>query len=106
MGKEDTLVISDTDGIPSYKLKAPMEVKPKNNVLKSRDDLKLLIEKLQVNGQDSAIISNGQYVHQSDVTKKHLEMDAAVGMYVVALIAGVSAAVTVGLIALGIGWYT
>lgn len=104
--EEDKSAFSNNDDIPSSKLKAPMEVKPKYNVLKSREDLKSLIEKLQISGQDSAIINNGQFIHQNDVTKKHLEMDAAVGMYVVALIAGVSAAVTVGLIALGIGWYT
>ncbi|KAG4074101.1 hypothetical protein HA402_014306 [Bradysia odoriphaga] len=106
---------STDDKVPSYKMKAPMEVKPKtNNNLSSksmdvftRNDLKLLYEELQKNGQEDVIINsglNGRF--RSDVIKKHMEMDSATGMYVVALIAGVSAAVTVGLIALGIGWYT
>lgn len=100
------------DGVPSYKLKAPMEVKPKNNVsAKIREDLKSMLNQLHRNGQDGAIVNSAGsvgYVQRSagDVIKKHMEMDAAMGMYVVALIAGVSAAVTVGLIALGIGWYT
>lgn len=97
-----------------------MEVKPKtnNNLLSSkstdvltRTDIQLLMEQLRKNGQEDVIINgintngiNNRF--RSDVIKKHMEMDAAMGMYVVALIAGVSAAVTVGLIALGIGWYT
>lgn len=99
-------VVNGVDGVPSYKLKAPMEVKPKNNVSKTRDDLRSLVEKLQQNGQDNAILNSAQYPQRSEVIKKHIEIDAAFGMYVVALIAGVSAAFTVGLIALGIGWYT
>lgn len=83
-----------------------MEVKPKNNVSKTRDDLRSLVEKLQQNGQDNAILNTAQYPQRNEVIKKHIEIDAAFGMYVVALIAGVSAAFTVGLIALGIGWYT
>lgn len=106
------------DHVPSYKMKAPMEVKPKTNnrLLSSkstdvltRTDLKLLVDQLKKNGQESVIINNGmdsRVFRRNDVIKKHLEMEAAVGMYAVALIAGVSAAVTVGLVALGIGWYT
>lgn len=99
-------MVNGVDGVPSYKLKAPMEVKPKNNVSKTRDDLRSLVEKLQQTGQDNAILNSAQYPQRSEVIKKHIEIDAAFGMYVVALIAGVSAAFTVGLIALGIGWYT
>lgn len=117
LAKEDETPSQDSDGVPSYKLKAPMEVRPKILTDKSkstdvmtREDLKSLVEKLERNGQEGVIINNGQYlknrVEQDMITKTQLEMDAAMGMYVVALIAGVSAAVTVGLIALGIGWYT
>lgn len=92
---------STDDNVSSYKMKAPMEVKPKtNNNLSSksmdvfmRNDLKLLYEELQKNGQEDVIINsglNGRF--RSDVIKKHMEMDSAMGMYVVALIAGVSAA--------------
>lgn len=118
LAKEDETPSQDIDGVPSYKLKAPMEVRPKilsdkskSTDVMTREDLKSLVEKLQRNGQEGAIINNnGEYlknrVEQDMITKTQLEMDAAMGMYVVALIAGVSAAVTVGLIALGIGWYT
>lgn len=109
----ETPVRLSSDGIPSYKLRAPMDVKPKINpfdengyeMSKSKDvvyredlnnlDLK---KKMQENTMNNA--------YQSDVLKKHMELDAAMGMYVIALIAGVSAAVTVGLLAIGIGWYT
>lgn len=40
------------------------------------------------------------------VIQRPVEMDGAVAMYIVALIGGISAAVTVGLISVGIGWYT
>lgn len=79
-----------------------MEVKPKTNTnllssksmdVLTRNDLKLLVEQLEKNGQEDVIINtgiNGRF--RSDVIKKHMEMDSAMGMYVVALIAGVSAA--------------
>ncbi|XP_058820542.1 uncharacterized protein LOC131682803 [Topomyia yanbarensis] len=40
------------------------------------------------------------------VVQRPVEMDGAMAMYIVALIGGISAAVTVGLISVGIGWYT
>ncbi|XP_062545124.1 uncharacterized protein LOC134211838 isoform X2 [Armigeres subalbatus] len=40
------------------------------------------------------------------VIQRPVDMDGAVAMYIVALIGGISAAVTVGLISVGIGWYT
>lgn len=67
----------------SIKIKSPMEVRPKEN----------------------AIINNGQYLQRSEVIKKHMDLNT-VDMYVVAIIAGVSATLTVGLIAIGIAWYT
>lgn len=109
----ETPVRLSSDGIPSYKLRAPMDVKPKTipydengyELSKSKDvvyreDLNNLEmkKKLQENVMTNA--------YQNDVLKKHMELDAAMGMYVIALIAGVSAAVTVGLLAIGIGWYT
>ena len=98
------------DGIPTNKLKAPMEVKPmstKSRDVNMRDDLKTLYDDLHAKGHEGVIV-NREHLQfpKNDVVKKHIEMDAAVGMYVVALIAGISAAVTVGLIAIGIGWYT
>lgn len=40
------------------------------------------------------------------VVQRPVEMDEAITMYIVALIGGISAAVTVGLISIMIGWYT
>lgn len=104
----DSEVISNVD-MPSYKLKPPMEVNPSNvltqpkNVF-TREDILKLMETLQRNGDEEAIVNF--YPH--DVLKKHVDIDmnTAMGMYVIALIAGISAAVTVGLLAIGIGWYT
>lgn len=44
--------------------------------------------------------------HVSAVVQKPVEMDGAITMYIVALIGGIGAAVTVGLISIIIGWYT
>lgn len=114
-----------SDGIPSYKLKAPMNVNPKivpydemlNNendnsyeVSKSkdvltRDDLKKLVENLERNGNGKAIVNLLQPTTQlqNEVDKKPVDLNSA---WVIAVIAGVSAAFTVGLLAIGIGWYT
>ncbi|XP_065094606.1 uncharacterized protein LOC135715125, partial [Ochlerotatus camptorhynchus] len=45
-------------------------------------------------------------VSVSGVIQRPVEMGGAITMYIVALIGGISAAVTVGLISIGIGWYT
>lgn len=88
------------------KLKAPMNVNPKlgdypgsslsRDVL-SRHDLSGMLEKLQNR-------HNG--IAHKDVIQKPIEQHGAMGMYIVALVAGISAAVTVGLIGLGIAWFT
>lgn len=115
-----------SDGIPSYKLKAPMNINPKiipyDEILNSendhsyemskstdvltRDDLKKLVENLERNGQGKTIVNllqptNSQLLN--DVDKKPVDLNSA---WVIAVIAGVSAAFTVGLLAIGIGWYT
>lgn len=110
-----------SDGIPSYKVKAPMNVNPKiipydvalnteiddsyemsksEDVL-TREDLKKLFENLERGGQGKAIVNALQ--PQNDVAKKPVDLNSA---WVIAVIAGVSAAFTVGLLAIGIGWYT
>lgn len=72
-----------------------------------RDDLKSLVQRLHENGQENVVINGSPYgLPSSDVFKKQIEINATMGMYMVALIAGVSAAITVGLIGFGIGWYT
>lgn len=115
---DDETIRSPVDGIPTYNVKAPMEINPKITVaddglseLKpaskskdviTRDDLKKLMESLHKSNQEEAIVNA---IH-GDVLKKRVDANPAVGMYVIALIAGISAAVTVGLLAIGIGWYT
>lgn len=86
-----------------------MEVNPVHIVTQAknvftREDILKLMEALQSDGNEEAIVN----VDPHDVLKKHVDLDinTAMGMYVIALIAGVSAAVTVGLLAIGIGWYT
>lgn len=114
-----------SDGIPSYKVKAPMNINPnvipyeeqlKNDNdnsyersqsidITSRDDLQRLLEHLDQMGQGHAIVNNlNPLPHsQNDVDKKRVDLNSA---WVIAVIAGVSAAFTVGLLAIGIGWYT
>ncbi|XP_036331607.1 uncharacterized protein LOC118743177 [Rhagoletis pomonella] len=73
-----------------------------------------LIDKLQKEGKSvvamhnsrEAALGGGSDANGGMVVRQHLGVDGEMGMYLVALIAGVSAAVTVGLIALGIAWYT
>lgn len=94
------------------KLKAPMNVNPKlgdypgsslsRDVL-SRHDLNGMIEKLQ-NRHNEFGVHKG--ISHKDVVQKPIEQHGAMGMYIVALVAGISAAVTVGLIGLGIAWFT
>lgn len=125
--ENDSPVRLSSDGIPSYKIKAPMNINPKiipyddalnadfdnsyemsksKDVL-TRDDLKKLVENLEQNGQGEAIMNlfqpGAQIQTQNDVAKKPVDLNSA---WVIAVIAGVSAAFTVGLLAIGIGWYT
>lgn len=113
------------DGIPFYKVKAPMNVNPnvipydeklKNDNdnsyeksqsmdIPSRDDIQRLLKHLDKMGQGHAIVNHlNPLLHsQNDVDKKPVDLNSA---WVIAVIAGVSAAFTVGLLAIGIGWYT
>lgn len=113
-------VSSELD-IPVSQLKAPMEIKVANGFAaptatnKVREDINQLVQKLQTSGQAGAIINGhhgddaaatGERHEHVEVVRKQMEMNTVVDMYVVAIIAGISASVTVGLIAIGIGWYT
>lgn len=115
---DESPVRLSSDGILSYKLKAPMDINPKitpfdentadhsYELSKSKDvmtleNFKKLKELRNKNAHEDLV-----HLYQNDVLKKHMEIDTAMGMYVIALIAGVSAAVSVGLLAIGIGWYT
>lgn len=92
------------------------EMSPSKDVF-SRDDLRNMLQKWEneqagndVGGRgsdddaDAAILlqSNSEKL-QADVEKKPVDLDSA---WVIGVIAGVSAAFTVGLLAIGIGWYT
>uniref|UniRef100_A0A1A9WQS4 Neural proliferation differentiation and control protein 1 n=1 Tax=Glossina brevipalpis TaxID=37001 RepID=A0A1A9WQS4_9MUSC len=68
----------------------------------AHQDLSALIDKLHQNLEHSEKFNDENHL----VVREHLNMKAEMGMYVVALIAGVSAAATVGLFVLGIVWYT
>lgn len=76
---------------------------PQNGVAPARQDITTLIDKLnpKVDQIQPAEVNDGHMV-----LREHLGMKGEMGMYVVALIAGVSAAATVGLFVLGIAWYT
>lgn len=126
LNSEADSVHLNSDGIPTYKVKAPMNINPKiipydyasdtidnsyeqsksQDVL-TREDIQKLVENLQRNGQGKAIVNVlqpfTQSMQQNDVAKKPVDLNSA---WVVAVIAGVSAALTVGLLAIGIGWYT
>lgn len=125
LGAENDPVHLTSDGIPSYKVKAPMNVNPKiipfddaSNVdiensyemskskdILTREDLKKLFENLERKGQGKTIANMLPPFTQSqnDVAKKPVDLNSA---WVIGVIAGVSAAFTVGLLAIGIGWYT
>ncbi|XP_065369084.1 uncharacterized protein LOC135961513 [Calliphora vicina] len=74
-----------------------------NGVAPARQEITTLIDKLnpKVEQNPQTDINDGHMV-----LREHLGMKGEMGMYVVALIAGVSAAATVGLFVLGIAWYT
>lgn len=133
----DPIVHLNSDGIPTYKVKAPMNINPKiipydfaaaaaaaaasmdsdgadnsyeqsksQDVL-TREDIKKLVENLARKGQGKAVVNVlqpfTQSMQQNDVAKKPVDLNSA---WVIAVIAGVSAAFTVGLLGIGIGWYT
>lgn len=69
----------------------------------ARHDITTLIDKLQPKKDQS---HDGDINDGHMVIREHLGMKREMSMYMVALIAGVSAAATVGLFVLGIAWYT
>uniref|UniRef100_U5EQ86 Putative neural proliferation differentiation and control protein n=1 Tax=Corethrella appendiculata TaxID=1370023 RepID=U5EQ86_9DIPT len=85
--------IMTQDPVPYYKLKAPMHVNPK--IVHENDAISEHVDD-----------ADQHHSYKSGVVQKPLEMEGIMGMYIIALIAGISAAVTVGLISVGIGWYT
>lgn len=101
------------EGGPYFRIKGPLNVNPKqpeDNIYKSKE-MQGLLQKLghNINGAGFEnrmnLLPNPNGRH--DVIQRPVDVEQnSVGLYAVALIAGVSAAITVGLIALGVGWYT
>lgn len=75
-------------------------------VAPARQDMTSLIDKLHPKGEQMPQAAMDGSTDGHMVVREHLGMKGEMGMYVVALIAGVSAAATVGLFVLGIAWYT
>ncbi|EDW08568.1 uncharacterized protein LOC6578725 isoform X1 [Drosophila mojavensis] len=73
----------------------------------SPNEINALIDKLQKQSKSpqSAYAVNTGDANEQLVLRQHLGMNSEMGVYLVALIAGVSAAVTVGLLALGVTWF-
>lgn len=87
------------DGVPTFNVKAPMIPKPKVTKQGTIDNK---INKID----EQAATDKQQQQQQQSVVQKPMKLDDEIGIYVVAMIAGVSAAVTVAVIAVGLGWYT
>ncbi|KAI8039810.1 uncharacterized protein LOC128254103 [Drosophila gunungcola] len=75
----------------------------------SPHELNALINKLQKQSKVPAHLTllngPGDASQEQIVLRQHLGINSEMGVYIVALIAGVSAAVTVGLLALGVTWF-
>ncbi|XP_055379556.1 uncharacterized protein LOC129610830 [Condylostylus longicornis] len=79
---------------------------------RGRDDIAKLVQKLQqegkantvINGNPNSLLSSGQ--RTQEVVVKERVGDNDVSMYMVALLSGITAAVLVGFMALGIAWIT
>lgn len=89
-----------TDG-PYFRIKSPLNVNPKQQ----SKEMQGLLEKL---GHNMGGNGGGSTGGTHDVIQRPIDLEGqhSVSIYAVALIAGVSAAITIGLIALGVGWYT
>ncbi|KAH8290675.1 hypothetical protein KR054_004855 [Drosophila jambulina] len=70
-------------------------------------ELNALISKLQKQSKSPhlTLVNDAVADQEQIVLRQHLGMNSEMGVYIVALIAGVSAAVTVGLLALGVTWF-
>ncbi|XP_016983871.1 uncharacterized protein LOC108047949 [Drosophila rhopaloa] len=74
----------------------------------SPHELNALINKLQKQSKAPVhltLLDGDDASPEQIVLRQHLGMNSEMGVYIVALIAGVSAAVTVGLLALGVTWF-
>lgn len=90
--------IKATDGVPTFNVKAPMIPKPKLQSTKQGT--------IDNNSNQEQTATDLKQQQQQSVVQKPMKLDDGIGIYVVAMIAGVSAAITVAVIAVGLGWYT
>ncbi|XP_059614429.1 uncharacterized protein LOC132260379 [Phlebotomus argentipes] len=123
--KDPSLVEDDDDDsqeeplmeeFPYYRIRGPINVNPKlkiktiNNPDASNEavsrEMQGLLQKLSHGMPNGGSVLDANLLARHDVIQKPMDIEAPVGMYVVALVAGVSAAITVGLLAVAIGWYT
>ncbi|XP_017070306.1 uncharacterized protein LOC108107332 [Drosophila eugracilis] len=71
-------------------------------------ELNALINKLQKQSKAPThlnLVNGADPSQEQIVLRQHMGMNSEMGVYIVALIAGISAAVTVGLLALGVTWF-
>lgn len=80
---------------------SPQDIKPKLPIYHNQQSLDN-----NMRYKDQRVDDNVLSQRANGVIQRPVEMDGAMAMYIVALIGGISAAVTVGLISVGIGWYT
>ncbi|XP_055700860.1 uncharacterized protein LOC129800479 [Phlebotomus papatasi] len=110
---EDVSLEEHREDFPYYRIKGPINVNPKLKQIDpdaSNDDVSRemqgLLQKLSHGMPNGGSVLDPNLLVRHDVIQKPMDIEAPVGMYVVALVAGVSAAITVGLLAVAIGWYT
>ena len=92
------------------RIQGPLVVNPKPNpdsYYKPKEMQGLLHKWGRNNAAAGYGASAGSLAQAQDVVQRPVNLEpTAVSIYAVALIAGVSAAITIGLIALGVGWWT
>ncbi|GAB0097013.1 neural proliferation differentiation and control protein 1 [Sergentomyia squamirostris] len=105
--------VHQRDEVPYYRIKGPINVNPPLKQIELDDsneavsrEMQGLLTKLSHGMPNGGSVLDPNLLARHDVIQKPMEIEAPVGMYVVALVAGVSAAITVGLLAVAIGWYT
>jgi hypothetical protein len=91
----------------------PMHVNPKitefkNSREQEKENRKMLLHANRNNNNINNIVEKQKSGEQplTGVLQKPMDIESAMGLYIVALIAGISAAFTVGLIAIGIFWFS
>uniref|UniRef100_A0A336MQJ0 CSON004060 protein n=2 Tax=Culicoides sonorensis TaxID=179676 RepID=A0A336MQJ0_CULSO len=95
--------ITTIDAVPTFNVKAPMIPNPKLHIPKQ----------VKIDNNNNAVETGNsdtklqQQQQQQGVIQKPMNLDdGGIGILVVAMIAGVSAAITVAIIAAGLGYYT